>query len=347
MPLAGIPAISIPAGLAEPRGRRPRAAGRLPDRRARVQRERDARRRVRARDARSASTPRPPGVGMSPRLSARGVPRGGRRRRSTRCRRSSAERLGDVAVIVEDSHPDGIMGIYDPVGDVQRIVIFRDAQPERRGGAADRPPRDRPLLRDGRGAAHRAGLRMSAIGDNWEAVIGLEIHVQLETRTKMFCGCEASFGDEPNIHTCPVCLAPPRDAAGAERAGDPLRADDRRGARLRGRAALDLPPQELLLSRHPEGLPDQPVRQPDRGRGPPRRGAHRARPPRGGHGEDDPRRRVGADPRLERPRWSTSTAPGRRSIEIVTEPDIRSAAAGARLGAAPARRRCARSASPT
>jgi aspartyl-tRNA(Asn)/glutamyl-tRNA(Gln) amidotransferase subunit B len=42
-----------------------------------------------------------------------------------------------------------------------------------------------------------------------EAVIGLEIHVQLATKTKMFCGCELSFGDEPNIHTCPVCLAHP------------------------------------------------------------------------------------------------------------------------------------------
>ncbi len=42
-----------------------------------------------------------------------------------------------------------------------------------------------------------------------EAVIGLEIHVQLSTRTKMFCGCGLSFGDEPNVHTCPVCLAHP------------------------------------------------------------------------------------------------------------------------------------------
>jgi aspartyl-tRNA(Asn)/glutamyl-tRNA(Gln) amidotransferase subunit B len=42
-----------------------------------------------------------------------------------------------------------------------------------------------------------------------EAVIGLEIHVQLSTKTKMFCGCEPSFGDEPNVHTCPVCLAHP------------------------------------------------------------------------------------------------------------------------------------------
>ena len=42
-----------------------------------------------------------------------------------------------------------------------------------------------------------------------EPVIGLEIHVQLQTRTKMFCGCVLSFGDPPNTHTCPVCLGLP------------------------------------------------------------------------------------------------------------------------------------------
>jgi aspartyl-tRNA(Asn)/glutamyl-tRNA(Gln) amidotransferase subunit B len=44
---------------------------------------------------------------------------------------------------------------------------------------------------------------------SYEPVIGLEIHVQLRTRTKMFCGCELSFGDPPNTHTCPVCLGLP------------------------------------------------------------------------------------------------------------------------------------------
>jgi aspartyl-tRNA(Asn)/glutamyl-tRNA(Gln) amidotransferase subunit B len=44
---------------------------------------------------------------------------------------------------------------------------------------------------------------------DWEPVIGLEIHVQLATRTKMFCGCELSFGDPPNTHTCPTCLGLP------------------------------------------------------------------------------------------------------------------------------------------
>jgi aspartyl-tRNA(Asn)/glutamyl-tRNA(Gln) amidotransferase subunit B len=43
----------------------------------------------------------------------------------------------------------------------------------------------------------------------WEPVVGLEIHVQLKTRTKMFCRCENGFGTEPNTQTCPVCLAFP------------------------------------------------------------------------------------------------------------------------------------------
>jgi aspartyl-tRNA(Asn)/glutamyl-tRNA(Gln) amidotransferase subunit B len=47
------------------------------------------------------------------------------------------------------------------------------------------------------------------VSDSLEPVIGLEIHVQLRTRTKMFCGCEVSFGDPPNTHTCAVCLGLP------------------------------------------------------------------------------------------------------------------------------------------
>ncbi len=43
----------------------------------------------------------------------------------------------------------------------------------------------------------------------YEPVIGLEIHIQLATRTKMFCGCELSFGEPPNTRTCPVCLGLP------------------------------------------------------------------------------------------------------------------------------------------
>jgi aspartyl-tRNA(Asn)/glutamyl-tRNA(Gln) amidotransferase subunit B len=43
----------------------------------------------------------------------------------------------------------------------------------------------------------------------WEAVIGLEVHVQLRTQTKMFCGCINHYGDAPTTHVCPVCLGLP------------------------------------------------------------------------------------------------------------------------------------------
>lgn len=44
---------------------------------------------------------------------------------------------------------------------------------------------------------------------SYEAVIGIETHVELKTRSKMFCGCSAEFGAAPNTHTCPVCLGLP------------------------------------------------------------------------------------------------------------------------------------------
>jgi aspartyl-tRNA(Asn)/glutamyl-tRNA(Gln) amidotransferase subunit B len=43
----------------------------------------------------------------------------------------------------------------------------------------------------------------------WETVIGLEVHVQLRTRTKLFCACRATFGDPPNTNVCPTCLGLP------------------------------------------------------------------------------------------------------------------------------------------
>jgi aspartyl-tRNA(Asn)/glutamyl-tRNA(Gln) amidotransferase subunit B len=44
---------------------------------------------------------------------------------------------------------------------------------------------------------------------DWETVIGLEVHVQLSTRTKMFCACRTTFGDPPNTNVCPTCLGLP------------------------------------------------------------------------------------------------------------------------------------------
>lgn len=45
--------------------------------------------------------------------------------------------------------------------------------------------------------------------NDYIATIGLEVHVQLKTRTKMFCGCKVEYGAEPNTHVCPVCLGMP------------------------------------------------------------------------------------------------------------------------------------------
>ena len=44
---------------------------------------------------------------------------------------------------------------------------------------------------------------------NFTRVMGLEVHAQLKTNSKIFCGCSTQFGAEPNTHTCPVCLGMP------------------------------------------------------------------------------------------------------------------------------------------
>src|ERR671916_1642851 len=66
--------------------------------------------------------------------------------------------------------------------------------------------------------------------NGWETVIGMEIHAQLSTESKIFCGCPTRVGDEPNANTCPVCLGLPGS----------LPVLNRRAVELGARAALSL-----------------------------------------------------------------------------------------------------------
>ena len=54
-----------------------------------------------------------------------------------------------------------------------------------------------------------ASGRETALPEGWELVVGLEVHVEMSTATKLFCGCVNRFGDEPNTNVCPVCLGLP------------------------------------------------------------------------------------------------------------------------------------------
>ena len=95
---------------------------------------------------------------------------------------------------------------------------------------------------------------------SWQTVIGLEIHVQLKTRTKMFCRCPNGFGAGPNTTTCPICLGHPGTLPVPNRTAVEWTIKLGRAPGLHDRRTRGLPPQELLLSRPVEGLPDLPVR---------------------------------------------------------------------------------------
>ena len=203
-------------------------------------------------------------------------------------------------------------------GDLASLRAFR--------GPAGRAPAGRPGLQreppaGGRARARgRARVRPAPAGadgrgmsvpEGWEAVIGLEIHVQLSTRSKMFCRCPNESGGEPNTRICPVCTAQPGVLPVANRAAVERTIAVGLALELRDRVALDVPPQELLLSRLAQGVPDQPVRRTAVQRRP-AGGAHgrrrrrrglRARAPRGGRRQDGARgRRRRAPGRLARRR---------------------------------------------
>ncbi len=181
--------------------------------------------------------------------------------RGLRARGAHRRPAGDVHVgllhgaDVAGRHPGDLdpAGLAEPDGGGPELPVgFQIAAPAfGESGLSTRPTRS-----SGRSAStpgRRVVSRRMSLPEGYEAVIGLEIHVQLSTRTKMFCGCELSFGDEPNVHTCPVCLAHPGVLPTINEQAVRYALADRARAGLRDRPAVDLPPQELLLSRQPEG----------------------------------------------------------------------------------------------
>ena len=177
-----------------------------------------------------------------------------------------------------------------------------------------------------------AADRVAGVLERYEPVIGIEVHCQLRTASKMFCGCSTAYADAaPNTHVCPVCLGLPGS----------LPVINRRAVELviaTGLAIDAVIPERTQWERKnyfypdlPEGLPDQPVRDPAGGPGPPGdRDLGRAVqvPITRAHLEEDTAKLVHED--------AADVAGGRASLvdfnrsgaplmEIVTEPDIRTA----------------------
>ena len=97
---------------------------------------------------------------------------------------------------------------------------------------------------------------------SYEPVIGLEIHAQLQTESKLFCGCSTQFGAAPNTHLPGLPGAARRACRCSIGRAVELADQGRAGARLHGARAFDLRAQELFLSGPAQGLPDFAVRQP-------------------------------------------------------------------------------------
>ena len=81
--------------------------------------------------------------------------------------------------------------------------------------------------------------------DDYEAVIGLEVHTELNTSTKLFCGCANEFGAEPNTNVCPVCLGLPGSLPVLNAA-----AVDCRAAPRRPRSTSGVPAQSLFARKN-------------------------------------------------------------------------------------------------
>ena len=220
-------------------------------------------------------------------------------------------------------------------------------EPERRGGPADGLARGRPPPRHGRDPTARARLWLDSSGA-WEPVIGLEIHVQLAHAHEDVLRLRALVRRRARTSTPARSASPTRARCRSpnERAIQ-LRAPDRPRARLRDRPALDLPPQELLLSRQPEGATRSASTtfrlRPRAGSATSASTASTSRRTRRSWSTSASRAGSTAPAR----RWSTSTAAARRWSRSSPSPTCDDAADGARVAGSCCGRRSARSASPT
>ena len=157
----------------------------------------------------------------------------------------------------------------------------------------------------------------------YEAVIGIECHVELKTATKMFCGCPNEFGGEPNTKVCPVCLALPGALPVPNAAAIEHMIARRAGVRRRDPGVLEIRPQELFLSGHAQELPDLAVRHADhpgrrrallaRRRDIARSAGSRASTSKKTPANRPTRAAATAGSPVRRTRWSTSIAPACRS----------------------------------
>lgn len=170
---------------------------------------------------------------------------------------------------------------------------------------------------------------MGASRMEYEAVIGLEVHVQLKTRTKMWCGCPNSFGVEPNTSVCPVCLGLPgaMPTANAE------------AVRLTALAGLalgcEIPPQAKFDRKnyfYPDSAKNYQITQYDQPSNGPGRFEFEFEGPGSAEGtavvrltrahlEED----VGKSTHFDRHSGVDFNRAGVPLLEIVTEPDLRSA----------------------
>ena len=163
----------------------------------------------------------------------------------------------------EDGLPMGLQVMAPALGESGHVPGGRGVRgrPRRRGRRPVDPPRP-----GGEPVSAPVLVDYAEVVERFDPVLGLEVHVELSTTTKMFCGCPTEFGAEPNTQVCPTCLGLPGSLPVTNRAavecGDP----DRAGAELLDRAVVPVRPEELLLPGHAEELPDLPVRRADRRR---------------------------------------------------------------------------------